>query len=128
MADMVLGEEVSELFWEIIRRANGQANELKRILWEMSEAEVARFHEEFVRTASVLRGEPFDVMLGAEVSEDGLMDIAYWTVAQGRDFYESILKQPERIPQHVSVGDPALMNHVTIEVFDEKFGKDLDFF
>ncbi|WP_338871425.1 DUF4240 domain-containing protein [Myxococcus stipitatus] len=128
MADVVLGEEVSEMFWEIIRRANGQANELRRILWEMSEAEVARFHEEFVRTASVLRGEPFDVMVGPEVSEDGLMDIAYWSVAQGRDFYESILMRPERIPRHVSVDDPALMHHVTIEVFDEKFGKDLDFF
>ncbi|AGC41965.1 hypothetical protein MYSTI_00615 [Myxococcus stipitatus DSM 14675] len=127
-ADVELGEEVSESFWDIIHRANGQAEELKRILWEMSEAEVAQFHEEFVRTASVLRGEPFDRMLGPDVSEDGLMDIAYWSVVQGREFYESILKRPETIPRWVSVGDPALMHHVTSRVFKEKFGKELDFF
>ncbi|QSQ11370.1 DUF4240 domain-containing protein [Myxococcus landrumensis] len=128
MADVELGEEVSDSFWEIIHRANGQAEELKRILWGMSEAEVAQFHEEFVRTASVLRGEPFDRMMGPDVSEDGLMDIAYWSVAQGRAFYERILNRPETIPRWVSVGDPALMHHVTIRVFAEKFGKELDFF
>ncbi|GEN06038.1 Protein of unknown function [Myxococcus fulvus] len=121
-------DEGSSWFWDIIRRANGQASALREILWEMNESDVARFHEEFVRTSSVLRGEPFDLMLGQEVSEDGLMDIAYWVVAQGRDFYTSVLEQPQTIPRSVSIGDPAVMHHVTVEVFDEKFGKSLDFF
>ncbi|WP_338871439.1 DUF4240 domain-containing protein [Myxococcus stipitatus] len=128
MASVELGEVVSDRFWEIIRGANGEAGELKRILWAMTEAEIALFHEEFVRTASVLQGEPFDGLMGEDVSEDGLMDIAYWVVAQGRDFYEDILKHPEKMPQEVDENDPAIMNHVTSVVFREKFGKRLDFF
>ncbi|QSQ11376.1 DUF4240 domain-containing protein [Myxococcus landrumensis] len=124
----VLGETVSDRFWMIVERAHGQASELKRILWEMSEAEVARFHEEFVRTASVLRGDPFAALMGDEVSEDGLMDIAYWVVAQGRAFYENILRHPEEIPRGVDDNDPAIMYHVTSVVFRERFGKKLDFF
>ncbi|WP_338871429.1 DUF4240 domain-containing protein [Myxococcus stipitatus] len=128
MADVVLGEEVSELFWEIIHRANGQASGLERILWEMDEAEIARFHEEFVRITSVLQGEPFDRMMGEDVSEAGLRDIAYWVVAQGRDFFEEILRHPETIPREVNETDPSIMHHVTSEVFWEKFGKMFDFF
>ncbi|WP_338871433.1 DUF4240 domain-containing protein [Myxococcus stipitatus] len=129
MTRVVSGEDVSEQFWEIVHRANGQASELRRILWEMTEAEIAQFNEEYVRTASVLRGEPFDVMLGAEVSEDGLMDISNWSVAQGREYYESILERPERILRYVRAGDPALIMYQVIgKVFRERFGKELDFF
>ncbi|WP_338871431.1 DUF4240 domain-containing protein [Myxococcus stipitatus] len=129
MANVELGEVVSAQFWEVIHRASGQPNELERILWEMDEAEIARFHEEFVRITSVLQGEPFDRMMGGDVSEDGLMDIAYWVVAQGREFYEDILRHPERIPREVRDGDPVLrMGGVAGDVMEEKFGKELDFY
>lgn len=124
----VLGEELSDRFWEVIERAGQDAGRLKQLLWDLSEEEVANFHREFVMATSVLRGEPFDAILGSSESEDGIMDIAYWVVAQGRQRYEAILRKPRSIPRHVDVGDPAVMHHVTVEVFDEKFGKSLDFF
>ncbi|NTX00189.1 DUF4240 domain-containing protein [Myxococcus sp. CA040A] len=128
MEARVRGEAISDSFWDIIRRAEMRSDRLKRILWEMPEDEVARFHEEFVRASSVLRGSPFDAILDEAVSEDTLMDIAYWVVAQGREFYEGVLEHPNRIPRHVKGGDPAVMHHVAVEVFDERFGKELDFF
>jgi hypothetical protein len=125
---MVIGETLSDGFWDIIESAGRDERTLKTILWAMSEEEVANFHKEFVIAASVLRGEPFESLLGGTESEDGIMDIAYWVVAQGRQRYEATLKNPKSIPRHVDVGDPAVLHHVTVQVFHEKFGKSLDFF
>ena len=130
MIEEVIGEDVSDWFWSIIERAQQDHRKLREILWELSEEEVASFHRDFVLATSVLRGEPFDELIYEDSgeSEDGVMDIAYWVVAQGRERYDSVLKNPDLIPRHVEMGDPAVMHHVTVEVFYEKFGKELDFF
>lgn len=128
--EAVIGEDISDWFWSIIERAQQDHEKLRAILWGLAEEDVARFHEEFVLASSVLRGDPFDVLIYEDSgeSEDGVMDIAYWVTAQGREFYEAVLKEPALIPRHVDMGDPAVMHHVTVEVFGERFGKELDFF
>ncbi|RKH44584.1 DUF4240 domain-containing protein [Corallococcus sicarius] len=129
MSEDGLGEDISDGFWSIIERAGQDRLKLRDILWDLSEEEVARFHKEFVLATSVLRGEPFDALLyEAGESEDGVMDVAYWVVAQGRALYDAVLKNPDSIPRHVHVGDPALMHHIPGRVFYERFGKELDFY
>ncbi len=122
-------DEGSDWFWEIIQGAQRDCKKLRAILWELNEGELVRFYKEFARVASVFEGEPFDGILSEErvASEDTIMDVAYWVVAQGREYCERILKEPRLIPRRVASADPAVMYHVAVEVFDAKFDKEIEY-
>ncbi len=61
-----------------------------------------------------------------EKSEDGIEDISYWVVSQGRDFYMKILNNPELIPYSVEDKSEEILFDIGIDVYFDKFNENLD--
>ena len=125
MPDIEGEGESSDWFWNIIQRAEKDQVKLKEILTTLSRDEVRRFQEEFVDASAELQGEPFtDYMIKG--SEDSVEDVSHWVVSQGREYYEEILEDPEKIPESVEEDDSSILYAVAPKVYRERFGDILD--
>lgn len=112
----------SAWFWEIIARAARDRARLRGILLTLSEKDVRRFLDEFEGAAAELKDEPYLGFIDPNESEDGVDDIARWTVSQGREVFQNILNHPDAIAKHVDVAEEANLFGVADEVYEERFG------
>jgi len=60
-----------------------------------------RVYWTYEKTAAVLKDEPYVDHMSAELSEDGVDDVAMWVVAQGKEEYERIIADPRLTPRRV---------------------------
>jgi hypothetical protein len=116
---------MSDSFWQVIERAEGDRDRLRAMLERMSEAEIIGFHDEFRRAAAELMDSPWVEHVGPDVSEDTMLDVAEWVVSQGRGFYDEVLRHPERIPKSVEPNSLRTFSGVAGSVFVERFGRSM---
>jgi hypothetical protein len=91
---------LSDWFWEVIASARGDVAQMQTILDELDVPSLLRFHYELEDAVCEFQDDMFAEYLTKE-SEDGAIDVAYWVVSQGRDYYHEIFAYPERIPRDV---------------------------
>ncbi|QPQ30183.1 DUF4240 domain-containing protein [Lysinibacillus sp. JNUCC 51] len=99
-SDIILPKEVSDnvndWFWDIILKANQNADKLREILREMDKESIIKFQEQFLDASSILQDEPFSDYV--EESEDGIEDVSYLVVSKGKKYYAEVLNDPKNIP------------------------------
>lgn len=119
-------EADEDWFWQIIHDAGGDKERLRQILHGLSKEEVYRFQDIFVEMATELQDEPYTMYVGEDESEDGIADIANWVVSQGKEAYQSVLNQPDRMPEHVELEESSDLFGAAYEVYYARFGEGLD--
>lgn len=62
-------------------------------------------------------------LLAGLQSEDGVEDVSHFVVAQGREYFFTILNDPARLPRGVPSCSPALYVSVLREVHYDRFRK-----
>jgi hypothetical protein len=120
--------EVTDWFWDIIERADRSQEKLRRLLMELSRAEIERFQKEFVEAAIVFGEPPYIDFVDPDETEDDVETIGHWIVSQGKTRFIEILDNPELMPKHVDFRDPEILNGVAYGVYGDRFGEELDIF
>ena len=73
--------------------------------------------------ANLLRSQtPYWPYVDADLSEDGLAELANWVVAQGKEFYRDVLNHPDRIPP--SKDDAGLLSEL-VEEYERRYKDDI---
>jgi hypothetical protein len=120
----------SSLLWELLDRANGKKEELKKLLSQLPREDLLDFHKEFLRALSNL-WEGFDTAgsleprPGEHLSEDTLEDVFAYVVSKGRDYYDEIVNCPERLRRYVHPSEVPFLG-LARQVFLERFGEEID--
>ena len=126
-------------FWEMIeesrqegRFCEAQAAHLRARLAGLDLAEIVSFQQHlWARMAEAYRGDlwAFAYIVNGGCSDDGFCVFRGWLIAQGREFFEEVLRVPELVAERVqesgeaSCGD---MVYVAEEVYrDRTGGRDL---
>jgi hypothetical protein len=119
-------EAVTDWFWEVIARSNGDKARMRRILTEeLTLDELCAFHDELEDAAADLLDEPFTDFMTKD-SEDGARDVAYWMVSQGRAYYDDAFEHPEKTPETTHwLPDGVLHEGITLAVYWDRTGMDM---
>ncbi len=123
MSDDNRRDEDIRWFWRIVDAAAHSRDRLRTILYGLSKSDVRKFQDLFLDLATELQDLPYSRWLDAEESEDGLEDVAYRVVSQGRAEYEAVLARPDLMPSHIDVGDPAVLFGIADEVYYDRFAE-----
>ena len=128
-----------EAFWKIIESSREQSegdvedqiDALRALLMELTAEEVVAFdHEYDVLLQAAYRRDIWTAALlaGGGCSDDGFIFFRYWLVAQGREVYESVLKDPEYLAEILDEdGDEGQVEgfeSLATEIWGEKTGRD----
>lgn len=129
----------SDMFWKIIDESredaadlDEQVNRLVALLSEFAPGDILEFQHVFdQRVRDAYRWDLWAVayIINGGCSDDGFDYFLGWLIAQGREYYEAALADPERAGDRVSPGDVAEceeMWYVAAEAY-ESTGKD-DFY
>jgi hypothetical protein len=90
-------DEISDWFWDIIRRAEYREDKLREILMELDGSQVSRFLNEGDAAAVELMESPHTDYMETH-SEDDIDYLARWVVSQGKEYYTQVLEHPELMP------------------------------
>lgn len=94
----------AKLLWILIDQAAGSEAELRRILATKSKAIIMAFGREFRRASdNIWRSIPVN---DPDHSEDMLKDLYAQVVSNGKEFYDHIVRNPERILLDTPTGHP----------------------
>ncbi|MCA9068370.1 MAG: hypothetical protein KDA84_05580 [Planctomycetaceae bacterium] len=116
---MLNSNDLSEYLWIILKRADGDEEKLREILASKPRAALIAFDKEFRRAAANL----WDIDV-PDHTEDMLKDLYAQVVSKGKEFYDHVINNPERIAEDTEIGAPLLIE-VAGEVFWEKFGEEI---
>jgi hypothetical protein len=116
---------ISEWFWDIIRRADKSKLKLRAILEGFTQAEIYKFQDEFLEARAELTDDTFVTYIDPDESEDGVTDIANWVVSQGKEYFEEVLEDPQKIPSQVEIDNPEILFGVAEDIYEERFGETL---
>jgi hypothetical protein len=122
-------------FWALIEESRGQGRfceeqvaDLRAKLQDLELAEVVSFQQHlWTLLAEAYRGDLWAVayIVNGGCSDDGFIDFRGWLIAQGREFFEEVLRAPERVGERVqesgeaSCGD---MVYAAEEVYRDRTG------
>ena len=119
-------EKNEEWFWEQISSSQSDRVKLKEVLSSFDKEDIISFQEFFVDLSSELQDTPFIGYM--EESEDGVEDIAHWIVSKGKQFYENILREPDKTPYSVEGRSEEILYGIANEVYFSKFDATLDIY
>lgn len=101
-------------FWKLIRRSrrgaadcNEQAENLTGLLEKLAPEEIVGFHQSFSDLlAESYRNDLWAVayIINGGCSDDGFEYFRCWLIAQGQEFYEQVLAEPEKVAKRVKAG------------------------
>jgi hypothetical protein len=117
---MLTSEGFWSVLWAIIDEANGSKEKLKALLASEPRAVIVAFHKAFCRAISNLD----EIKCGESASEDYRNDVFTLIVSKGREYYDAIVKHPERIPDDIDPDGPFFGN-VAGNVLWERFGEEI---
>jgi len=120
-------DEISDWFWSLIERAEGDPDSLRATLEDLSSEDLVRFEDEFQHAAAQIRARRFQPYLHPDLSEDGAQDVANFVVSQGRAFYTDVWRDPSHIPARVDEDDPRILSGIAGDVHYEKFDEEIEF-
>ena len=122
-------------FWELIeisrqqgRFCEEQVTDLRSRLQGLELAEVVSFQQHLgALLAQAYRGDLWAVayIVNGGCGDDGFIDFRGWLIAQGREFFEVVLRAPERIGERVQQSGEAAcsdMVYVAEEVYRDRTG------
>lgn len=128
-------------FWAIIdesrknagRSTEAQSAELERILSRLPLEEVVQFDADFIMHSQELYswelwGAAYVLMGGC--SDDGFLDFRLWTVAQGKDYFDTVLINPSavgdgRLTDIEETSQAELFSYVAAEVYEAASGTEI---
>ncbi len=111
-------------FWALVAQSEGDAETLKRLLMRRSRYEIVAFDKRLYHVLCQLdRRDIHDVTGG---SDDGFLYIRLWTVSRGREYCETVLRDPENAPPYGAYDkrNEDFM-YAPMEAYEEKFGEPL---
>jgi hypothetical protein len=110
-------------FWALVAQSEGAADTLKRLLMRRSRDEIVAFDKRLYDVLCQLyRRDIHDVTEG---SDDGFLYIRLWIVSRGREYCESVLRDPENAPHYPSDEENEDFMYAPMEAYEEKFGEPL---
>ena len=120
---LLRAEDFSPVFWELLRQANGNPDQLEQILWGVSREIVEVYYHEFNRAVANLRSSELPDHFGM-CSEDMKIETLDYIVGQGKEFYSEMLLHPERVPIGEYINAPAFCGAALV-VYRERFGQEI---
>ena len=116
--DIILGA-IPDTFWHLVDLAREQPERFQQRIGELDREALIDFCRVYDRAAGELYGESHQEYVDPDLSEDGVNDICEWVVAQGRDHYVKVLRDPKLMPYRVDDHDPhlAFTSHVCREYY-----------
>ncbi|WP_405610622.1 DUF4240 domain-containing protein [Streptomyces sp. NBC_01511] len=115
-------------FWELIGLGKEDPDALNSRIARFSEADLVEFYWIYEEAAADLKDEEFTEHLTCPRTEDYVDDIAQWVVAQGLDYYESIMTDPSKIPAELPPGAvPPPWTGAASEFYRERYGTPVRF-
>lgn len=125
---MKASTEFSPLLWDVLGQAAGDKTKLQCLLDGMIREDVLKFHREFRRaqyciwsTCEAVGGLKSD----EDLSEDTLEDMFAYVVSCGRDYFDAIVANPERLRYDVHPSEVPFIG-VPRQVFLQRFGEEID--
>ena len=117
-------ESISDWFWTIIERSNGDRDNLTSILDNFTKEEIRRFKKEFDIAVFLLFNDEVIERMG-RVSEDEIIEISEWIVGQGKSYYEQTLAGPNEIPTWEKIDHESNLALIPNSVYRKRFGERL---
>lgn len=114
-------ESIPEEFWRIVEDARQDPDRLRERLKKMSRDELINFAWTYEALANELRTDIYWDFVEPDTSEDSLAELANWIVAQGRELYEEVWKDPAEMP--ALHDDPGLLLEA-IREYEERYDDD----
>lgn len=127
-----------ELFWKLIKQSRrgtedgeAQAEKLTSLLAKLEPSEIVAFDELLAkRRNEAYRWDLWAVayIINGGCSDDGFEYFRCWLIAQGREFFEATLKNPEHAAKRIEVGDEAECEdllYVAPKAYEIKTGQEL---
>ena len=108
-----------DLFWDDIDKAEGQNDKLAKRLAEQPKVLIVLFENDFERARQNL----YEIEVPG-FSEDALKDLYAEVVSQGKEYYQYIVDNPDRILENEGSEVPCFQG-IAYEVFFEKYGYEL---
>jgi hypothetical protein len=93
-------KEIPQWFWDIIEKGARDEEKILTILREQTIEYLYSFQKIMLRAISFLNADVFLEHMDPELSEDGIHDIVWWVVSQGKGYYLYIWEHPEQIPEN----------------------------
>lgn len=110
-------------FWTLISLAKQDTAAFVKKLEGMSQVELIGFAWKFEDLAGFLYDEEYHQ---GRFSEDYLEDLCDWVVAQGKEFYENVLNNPDQMPTEVNYSDPDIdIPYQVSTVYYDRFGEEM---
>src|SRR5579872_7397421 len=90
-------DDIPVWFWDTIKRADKDRAKLEAILQDLPQQQIHSFALEFRRAADYLQQPEYvdHYRAGKGKSEDGIADMTYWVVSQGKEFYLRVCDHAE---------------------------------
>ncbi len=105
----------TDIFWKLIEKSKldandcaGQADNLSQLLDELEPQEIISFDEHFnQKLVETYRWDLWAVayIVNGGASDDGFLYFRGWLIAQGKDYFELALANPENAAKNAVVGD-----------------------
>jgi hypothetical protein len=111
-----------ELFWGLVAESGGDAHALKHLLLWFSREQLLAFDRRLGAELALLdRPDIHDVTDG---SDDGFLYERLGIISRGRDYFESVLRDPENAPHfaHDDEENEEFM-YAAPEMYEEQFGE-----
>ena len=95
-------------------------------LAKLSVEEIQEFEEILAKALYDLDGRPFAANAGdSKESDDGFLYCRCWVVANGREYYEAVLADPEQMPKTITEWCEPLI-YVARDAWAKKMGTDAE--
>ena len=107
-------------FWIYIEQAEIDKDFYKAI-WHMSLEELRDYEEEFDKADRKLDTNEHYEAMGNIRSEDSFDDTRRYVVSQGYNYYQDILKHPEKLPEGITDDNPKLLYGTIGRVMMDKY-------
>ena len=127
-----------EQFWKLIKQSRRgtedceeQAEKLESLLAKLEPPEIVAFDELLAkRLNEAYRWDLWAVayIINGGCSDDSFEYFRCWLIAQGKEFFEAVLKNPEHAGKRVKVGDEVECEdflYVALKAYETKTGQEL---
>jgi hypothetical protein len=118
---MLTSKDFSDVLWGIIRDSHGTPEGLQAVLSQSDKDTIVTFFNEFLRASGNLWDAQLPSCLG-NASVDAKADIFDFIVAQGKEVYDEMVNNPEKLPHHVDSND-VWVKGLTSSVYWNRFGE-----